>query len=94
MKRLSVLLFACVCALLVACPNPGSAPKPVAAASSDPTESGQPQPKLPTLKLWLGAHEVATEIARTPTEHQVGMMWRTNLAMAKKVIPARPGTTM
>lgn len=86
MKRLSVLLLACVCALLVACPNPGSAPKPGAAASSDPAESGQPQPKLPTLKLWLGAHEVATEIARTPTEHQVGMMWRTNMAEMEGMI--------
>ncbi|MEQ2008133.1 MAG: DUF192 domain-containing protein [Limisphaerales bacterium] len=84
MKRLSVLLLACVCALLVACPRPASAPK--AAASTDPTESGQPQPKLPTIKLWLGAHELATEIARTPTEHQVGMMWRTNMAEMEGMI--------
>ena len=84
MKRLSVLLLACVCALLVACPRPASAPK--AATSTDPTESGQPQPKLPTLKLWLGAHELVTEIARTPVEHQVGMMWRTNMAEMEGMI--------
>ena len=84
MKRLPVLLLACLCALLVACPRPASAPK--GAASTDPTESGQPQPKLPTIKLWLGAHEVATEIARTPTEHQVGMMWRTNMAEMEGMI--------
>lgn len=86
MKRLALLLLACVCALLVACPNPPAAPKPGAAASVDPTESGQPQPKLPTIKLWLGAQEVVTEIARTPVEHQVGMMWRTNMAEMEGMI--------
>lgn len=87
MKQLSVLLLACVCVLLAACPNPASAPKAGgAAASADPTESGQPQPKLPTIKLWLGAHEIVTEIARTPIEHQVGMMWRTNMAEMEGMI--------
>ena len=84
MKRLSVLLLACVCALLVACPRPTSTPK--AGTSFDPTESGLPQPKLPTIKLWLGAHEIVTEIARTPVEHQVGMMWRTNMAEMEGMI--------
>ncbi len=84
MKRFSVLLLACVCALLTACPKPPASPG--ASASADPTESGQPQPKLPTLKLWLGAHEMVTEIARTPTEHQVGMMWRTNMAEMEGMI--------
>ena len=87
MKRLTVPLLACVCAVLAACPNPGSAPKPggATAASPDP-DSGRPQPTLPTLKLWLGAHEVVTEIARTPLEHQVGMMWRTNMAEMEGMI--------
>ncbi|NBV22745.1 MAG: DUF192 domain-containing protein [Proteobacteria bacterium] len=85
MKRFSVLLLACLCALLAGCPQP-SAPKSSAAASADPTESGQPQPKLPTIKLWLGAHEVPAEIARSPIEHQVGMMWRTNMAEMEGMI--------
>jgi uncharacterized membrane protein (UPF0127 family) len=87
MKLLSILLLACLCALLVACPNPNATPKAGGSASStDPTESGQPQPKLPTIKLWLGAHEVVTEIARTPIEHQMGMMWRTNMAEMEGMI--------
>lgn len=84
MKRHLVLLLACVCTLLTACPKPPASPG--ASASADPTESGQPQPKLPTIKLWLGAHEVVTEIARTPIEHQVGMMWRTNMAEMEGMI--------
>jgi uncharacterized protein len=87
MKRFSALLLAGACALLVACPKPAPAPKTGGfSASTDPTESGQPQPKLPTLKLWLGAHELATEIARTPLEHQLGMMWRTNMAEMEGMI--------
>ncbi len=86
MKRISALLLTCLCTLWVACPNPGSAHKPAAASPADPTESGQPQPKLPTIKLWLGAHEMLAEIARTPAEHQVGMMWRTNMAEMEGMI--------
>ena len=84
MKAFSVLLLGCLCALLTACPKPTN--RSEVATSADPTESGQPQPKLPTLKLWLGAHEVVAEIARTPIEHQVGMMWRTNMAEMEGMI--------
>ena len=84
MNRLVCALLACACALLTACPKPAGTAHNTAAA--DPTESGQPQPKLPTIKLWLGAHEVVSEIARTPQEHQVGMMWRTNMAEMEGMI--------
>ena len=34
------------------------------------------QPKLPTLKLWLGAHEISAEVAVTQTQVATGMMYR------------------
>ncbi len=37
------------------------------------------QPKLPTLKVWLGDQELITEIARTPVQIATGMMFRTNM---------------
>ena len=40
----------------------------------------QAQPKLPTLKLWLGPHELTAEIARNERERSAGMMFRTNIA--------------
>ena len=43
-------------------------------------ESGQPQAKLPTVKLWVGTNEVTAEIASTRQQISVGMMWRTNMA--------------
>jgi hypothetical protein len=38
------------------------------------------QPKLPTLKLWLGAQELTAELATTPRQIATGMMFRTGLA--------------
>jgi uncharacterized protein len=37
------------------------------------------QPKLPTIKIWLGDQELTTEIASRSIEIATGMMFRTNL---------------
>jgi len=37
------------------------------------------QPKLPSLRLWLGESELSTEMALTPIQQATGMMFRTNL---------------
>jgi uncharacterized membrane protein (UPF0127 family) len=37
------------------------------------------QPKLPTIKVWLGSEELITEIAREPVQVATGMMFRTNM---------------
>jgi uncharacterized membrane protein (UPF0127 family) len=54
-----------------------------ATSSSSPTNEpdDQPQPKLPTLKLWLGANrEVIAELARTSSQVMAGMMFREKMA--------------
>jgi uncharacterized membrane protein (UPF0127 family) len=38
------------------------------------------QPRLQTMKLWLGAEEMVAELALTGLQTQTGMMFRTNLA--------------
>ena len=38
------------------------------------------QPKLPTVKLSAGMHNIVAEIARTPAQQQTGMMFRTDMA--------------
>jgi uncharacterized membrane protein (UPF0127 family) len=40
----------------------------------------QAQPTLQTIKLWLGAEELKTELALNTTEQMTGMMFRTNMA--------------
>jgi uncharacterized membrane protein (UPF0127 family) len=51
-----------------------------AATISIPPPATQAQPKLATLKLWIGPEELITEIASTEKEVMTGMMHRTTMA--------------
>jgi len=39
-----------------------------------------PQPRLPTVTLTAGMHNIVAEVAQTPLQRQIGMMLRTNMA--------------
>jgi uncharacterized membrane protein (UPF0127 family) len=45
-------------------------------AFAEPTEA---QPKLPTVKLWIGPEQMDAEMCETPREEQTGMMFRKNM---------------
>jgi uncharacterized membrane protein (UPF0127 family) len=47
-----------------------------AAEHQSPTQA---QPRLPTLKLYLGPQEIVAELALTQKAVETGMMWRTNM---------------
>ena len=49
---------------------------PAVVVNSVPTHA---QPKLATMKLYLGAETLDAEMALTPEQEQTGMMWRTNI---------------
>ena len=56
---------------------------PLVAAPTQPHQPALPtkaQPPLKTIRLWLGAEELVTELALTAEQVQTGMMFRTNLA--------------
>ena len=75
---LFVLLSA---AILCGC-KPASTPPPPPDAipvSQMPLPT-KAQPKLQTMKLWLGAEQMEAELALTGIQQQTGMMFRTNLA--------------
>lgn len=38
-----------------------------------------PQPRLPTIELSAGMHNIVAEVARTPQQQQIGMMMRTKM---------------
>ena len=46
----------------------------------EPAEPSKAQPKLQTLKLYVGSQEMIAELALTPEQRQTGMMFRTNMA--------------
>ena len=63
-------------ALLAGCKKPGGiAPAP----SVDDLSPTQAQPKLRTMKMYLGAETLDAELALSPREQQTGMMFRTNV---------------
>jgi uncharacterized protein len=56
----------------------------VAQATSAPPAAAPPyllhaQPRLQTIKLFVGKEELSTELAMKPVEIYTGMMWRTNM---------------
>ncbi len=53
-------------------------PAPVA-TPADPDEPAQAQPKLQTMKLYIGSQEMIAELALTPQQIRTGMMFRTNV---------------
>lgn len=72
MSRLSLLLI-----LLVGAG--GGCGKAAPPAAGDPLEPTHAQPKLQTLKLYVGTKEVTAELALTEMQQHVGMMFRTNM---------------
>ena len=44
------------------------------------------QPRLQTMKLYLGAEELKTELALKPIEIYTGMMWRTNMPESEAML--------
>jgi hypothetical protein len=69
-----MLLLAAV--LLAGCKKAGTAAVPLSPENWHPTQA---QPKLPTMKIYLGAETLDTELALTEKEEMTGMMFRTNI---------------
>ena len=65
-----------VVALAAGCKKAETIAPPPSLDSQLPTQA---QPKLPTLKIYLGAETLDAELATTEREEQTGMMFRTNV---------------
>lgn len=67
--------------------------EPSAILSDPAIESAPPtnqQPKLRTIKLWIGSEELISETALTAVQMQTGMMYRTNLDENEAMLFAFP----
>ena len=69
-------------------PTP-AAPSTNRAARTSPTE---PQPKLRTIKLWIGPEELITELAAKPREIETGMMHRKSMEENEAMLFIMPYT--
>ena len=75
---------------LASCEKPASSVPPTQPAESSlPTKA---QPKLSTLKLWLGPQELTAEVAQTSKQVQAGMMFRTNINESEGMVFILPYT--
>lgn len=74
---------------LLGCGKPTAATPPAATTPAIDPVYGHltyAQPKLPTVKVWLGSEELIAEIARTDLAIRTGMMYRTNMAENEAMI--------
>jgi hypothetical protein len=80
-----ILLFAAAF-LLAGCHQGSNAEQKSGGTATAPSAElqklipNQPQPKLKTIRLYIGAEELIAELALTVEQHAAGMMWRTNMA--------------
>jgi uncharacterized protein len=79
MTRVCIMLLAGITGLCVAC-NQSKVSQVEPLFDVVPGEPTAAQPKLQTLKVWVGSEELITELALTPVQQRAGMMYRTNMA--------------
>ncbi len=92
MKRvwLTAILLTTGAMFVAGCNKPSGAAPPspaVSVAQAMPTEA---QPKLATIKLWIGPEEMITEMALNEVQERTGMMFRTNMAENEGMIFVLP----
>ena len=74
-KLSGIFLSFLVAALLTGCERT----EPAAPPSADDSLPTQAQPRLPVMKIYLGAETLDVELATTAREQMTGMMFRTNV---------------
>src|SRR6266478_3694950 len=77
MNGFRILALAAAMVLVWGCGKPAAAPTAPITPAGLPTAA---QPKLQTMKVWLGSEEMVCELALTGIQQQTGMMFRTNMA--------------
>lgn len=79
--RLEMLVAGLSLLLLAGCGRKSAGELPTTTKSAAPS-AGVPDranPRLETIKLWVGDQELVAEVARKPVELMTGMMFRTNM---------------
>jgi len=78
-KILNLFALSLAVALLAGCSKPDSSTTLNPPPSLDDLLPTHAQPKLPTMKIYLGAETFEAELALTEEEEMTGMMFRTNI---------------
>lgn len=90
-KLINIFVLLGVMAFFVGCQKKETvAPTP---AENPPPLPTQAQPKLQTMKIYLGAETLDTELALTEKEEMTGMMYRTNIQETDSMLFVLPYPT-
>jgi uncharacterized membrane protein (UPF0127 family) len=92
MKRFSLPALWVVVLILAGCSKSAETAERVPIAVADPGAPTQAQPKLQTMKIYIGAEEMVAELALTSDQLRTGMMFRTNMAENAGMLFAMPFT--
>jgi len=87
------LLYLLLTAAVTLCAGCNRSQDVVGGTIADPTEPTHAQPKLQSMKLYVGAQEMVAELALTPEQQRTGMMFRTNMADNAGMLFPLPYTT-
>jgi uncharacterized membrane protein (UPF0127 family) len=79
MKLIKMFPVLLVASLLAGCKKTENTPPSSPAPAVENRQPTQAQPKLPTIKIYLGAETLDAELALTPQQESTGMMFRTNV---------------
>jgi uncharacterized membrane protein (UPF0127 family) len=82
--------IATVAVILCGCGKPAASPPVPPTPAAYPQLPTRAQPRLPTIKLWLGAEELTAEMALNQQQEQTGMMFRTNMPENEAMIFVLP----
>lgn len=91
MKSLKFLPLLALSLVLAGCDRT-AAPTPTPTASIDDVLPKHAQPKLPTMKIYLGAETLDAELALTSEQEMTGMMYRTNIQETDAMLFVLPYT--
>jgi uncharacterized protein len=83
------IVFLLAAALGTGCQKAADVTPPPSANDRQPTQA---QPKLRTMKIYLGAEVLDAELALNDQERMTGMMFRTNLSETDAMLFVFPGT--
>jgi hypothetical protein len=91
MKFRNCLMLLCAWLLAAGCEN-ASPPATTKATSLEDILPKQAQPKLPTMKIYLGAETLDAELALSAQQEMTGMMYRTNIQDTDAMLFVLPNT--
>lgn len=90
MNGFLAVIFVLSVGAFAGCRNEKPVPPP---SPANTPGTGVPQPRLQTIDLLIGPHQMKTEVALNQKEHNTGMMFRTNIAEFEGMLFVFPAPT-